>query len=289
MYAVGLDVGGTKVLGVVTDRSGRVLDEHRVPTPAGDGPGMVAAMAEVVGVLRQRHDVGVVGAGVAGIVTRDGVVRFSPNLPGLVEAPVGALLAEAVALPVALDNDATCALRAEHRHGAAAGADDVVLVALGTGIGGAFVLDGELRRGASGFAGEIGHLVVVAGGVPCVCGRQGCWERYASGTALGRMAGTAGEAVTAAVAAGDARAAGILETFAGWVALGLVNLVQALDVSRIVIGGGLAECGDVLLDPIRRAYAEQAVSPDHRPPVDIVAAALGEHAGAVGAALLALE
>jgi glucokinase len=305
---IGLDVGGTKVLGVVTDGSGAVLDEHRVDTPGGDGGAMVAAMAAVVGELRARRpDVTAVGAGVAGLVT-GGVVRFSPNLPGAVELPVAALLSEAVGLPVVLENDATAALAGEHACGAAAGVDDVALVALGTGIGGAFVLGGSLYRGASGFAGEIGHMVVDVGGVACPCGRRGCWERYASGSGLGRMgreaaeAGRApllvelaggdpldvrGEHVTVAAAAGDERALAVVEVLAGWVAVGLVNLVQALDVSRIVIGGGLAEAGEVLLRPVRAAYDERAVSPDHRPRVQIVGASLGEHAGAVGAGLLA--
>jgi glucokinase len=307
--SIGLDVGGTKVLGVVADASGALLDEHRVLTPSTDGAALVAAMAEVVGVLQLEHpDVTSVGAGVAGLATLDGTVRFSPNLPGVVELPIAKLLSEAVGLPVALDNDATCALRAEHLAGAARGADDVALVALGTGVGGAFVLDGELRRGAHGFAGEIGHMVVDVGGVPCVCGRRGCWERYASGSGLGRMgreaaeAGRAprlvelaggdpllvrGEHVTEAAAEGDPASLALFEVLAGWVAVGLVNLVQALDVSRIVIGGGLAAAGDVLLSPIQRAYDERAVGGDHRPRVEIVAARLGEQAGAVGAAILA--
>ena len=311
MVSIGLDVGGTKVLGVAADARGVVLDEHRVPTPADDGIAIVAAMAEVVSVLRARQgEVAAVGAGVAGLVTREGVVRFSPNLPGVVELPVAALLSEAVGLPVRLDNDATCALWGEHQRGVAQGIDDVALVTLGTGVGGALVLDGQLMRGANGFAGEVGHMVVDVGGVQCVCGRRGCWERYASGSGLGRMgreaaeAGRAprlvelaggdpllvrGEHVTAAAAEGDAQALAVFEVLAGWVALGLVNLTQALDVSTFVIGGGLAEAGEVLIGPIRRAYAERAVAPDHRPPVDIVAAELGEQAGAVGAALLAFS
>jgi glucokinase len=305
---IGLDVGGTKVLGVVTDASGVVLDEHRVPTPV-EGVALVEAMAALVHELRRRHpDVVAVGAGVAGLVTRAGVVRYSPNLPGVVELAVGPLLAELVDLPVRLDNDATCALWGEHMCGAAQGSDDVLLVTLGTGVGGGILLDGRLVRGAHGFAGEIGHMVVDVGGVQCVCGRRGCWERYASGTGLGRMgrelaeAGRAprlvelaggdplavrGEHVTTAAAEGDAQATAVVEVLAGWVALGLVNLAQALDVSRFVIGGGLAEAGDVLIAPIRAAYTARAVAPEHRPAVAIVAAELGEHAGAVGAALLA--
>jgi glucokinase len=309
--SIGIDVGGTKVLGVVADSSGAVLDEVRAATPIDDGPRMVEAMARVAMELRQGHpEVQAVGAGVAGLVTLDGVVRFSPNLPSVVELPVGPMLEEAVGLRVRLDNDATCALWGEHRRGAARDVDDVVLVTLGTGVGGAFVLGGRLVRGANGFAGEVGHMVVDRDGIPCACGRRGCWERYASGTGLGRMgrevaeAGGAprlvelaggdpvavrGEHVTAAAAEGDGPALGVLELLGDWIAIGLVNLAQLLDVSRFVIGGGLAESGDVVLGPIRAAYDRRAVAPDHRPPVDIVAAVMGEYAGAVGAALLALD
>jgi glucokinase len=272
---------------------------------------LVEAMAQVANELRSRHPGAVsLGAGVAGLVTLDGVVRVSPNLPSVVELPVRALLEEVVGLPVRVDNDATCALWGEHRRGAARGVADVALITFGTGVGGAFVLGGRLQRGANGFAGEVGHMVVERDGLPCACGRRGCWERYASGSGLGRMgrelaeAGGAprlvelaggdpahvrGEHVTTAAAESDAAARRVVEGFADWVAVGLVNLCQLLDVSRFVLGGGLAEAGDVLVEPIRQAYERRAVAPEHRPPVAIVAAAMGEYAGAVGAALLALE
>jgi glucokinase len=256
---------------------------------------MVGAMGETVAALRTRHDdVVAVGAGVAGLVTRQGTVRYSPNLPGVVELAVGPLLAELVGLPVQLDNDATCALWGEHMRGAARGAHDVVLVTLGTGVGGGLLLDGNLVRGANGFAGEIGHMVVARGGIECVCGRRGCWERYASGSALGRMGreagiGDRGEDVTAAALAGDATALAVFDEFADWFAVGLVNLVHVLDVERCVIAGGLVEAGEVLIDAVRRAFAARIVAPEHRPAVDIVGAELGERAGAVGAALLAVS
>jgi glucokinase len=291
LSTIGIDVGGTKVLGVVADESGALLAEHRVPTPAG-GEAVVAAMVEVVTALREMHEVHAIGAGLPGLVSRDGVLRFAPNLPGVVELPAGALLAEATGLPVRLDNDNTCALWGEHVRGAARTVDDAVLVGLGTGIGGGLLLDGRLVRGAHGFSGEIGHMVVVRGGIPCVCGQQGCWERYASGSALGRMAreagvGERGEDVTAAARAGDPAALGVIDEFADWFAVGLVNLVHVLDVSRCVIAGGVVEAGDLLIAAVRRAFAGRIVAPDHRPPVDIVAAELGERAAAVGAALLA--
>jgi glucokinase len=229
---------------------------------------------------------------VPGLVDRDAVLRFAPNLPGIVELPVGALLADATGLPVRVDNDNTCALWGEHLLGAARDATDVVLVGLGTGIGGGLLVDGRLARGAHGFAGEIGHMVVARGGIPCVCGHNGCWERYASGSALGRMArdagiGERGEDVTTAAIAGDAAALAVFDEFADWFAVGLVNLVHVLDVSRCVIAGGLVEAGEVLIEAVRRAFTARVVAPEHRPPVEIVAAQLGERAGAIGAALLA--
>jgi glucokinase len=290
LTTIGVDVGGTKVLGVVADEHGALLAEHRVPTPR-TGDELVAAMADVIATLRTPEVTGV-GAGVPGLVSRDAVLRFAPNLPGVVELPVGPLLAEAAGLPVRVDNDNTCALWGEHLLGAARDVDDAVLVGLGTGIGGGLLLDGRLVRGAHGFAGEIGHMVVARGGIPCVCGRNGCWERYASGSALGRLgreAGVAqtGEEVSALAIAGDAAALAVFEEFADWFAVGLVNLVHVLDVSRCVIAGGVVEAGEVLIDAVRRAFAARLVAPDHRPPVEIVAATLGERAGAIGAALLA--
>jgi glucokinase len=288
---IGVDVGGTKVLGVVVDERGALVAEHRVPTP-GTADALAAAMIDVVATLRRDHDVTGLGAGVPGLVNRDAVLRFAPNLPGVVELPVGALLAEATGLPVRVDNDNTCALWGEHVLGAARAVTDAVLVGLGTGIGGGLLLDGRLVRGANGFAGEIGHMVVARGGIPCVCGRKGCWERYASGSALGRMGreaglGERGEDVTRAAIAGDATALAVFDEFADWFSVGLVNLVHVLDVTRCVIAGGVVEAGEVLIDAVRRAFAARLVAPEHRPPVEIVGATLGERAGAIGAALLA--
>lgn len=303
MSTIGIDVGGTKVLGVVADAAGTVLAEHRVPTPHG-GDAVVDAMVAVIGELRGGHDASAIGAGVPGLVNRDGVLRFAPNLPGVLELPVGALLASATGLPVRVDNDNTCALWGEHLLGAARDVSDVVLVGLGTGIGGGLLLDGRLVRGAHGFAGEIGHMVVARGGIECVCGRRGCWERYASGSALGRMGRESaatrivelaggdveqvlGEHVTIAAIEGDADALAVFDEFADWFAVGLVNLVHVLDVERCVIAGGVVEAGEVLIDAVRRAFAARIVAPEHRPAVDIVGAELGERAGAIGAALLA--
>ncbi len=223
-----------------------------------------------------------VGVGLPGLVDRRGRLRHAPHLPGVVDLDVAGPLAEATGLPVVADNDATCALVAEHRLGAARGVHDAVLVTLGTGIGAGLLLGGRVQRGASGFAGEVGHMVVEVGGRACPCGRRGCWERYASGSALEHLV---------AEAPSSRPDAEVLGQLAGWVALGLANLVQVLDVERVVVGGGLAALGEALLAPVRAALAAaaEAAGGRVRPPVTVLGAELGEQAGAVGAALLARE
>jgi glucokinase len=209
---------------------------------------------------------------------------------------------------VVADNDATCAAWGEKQLGAAQGLEDVVLVTLGTGIGGGIISGGELQRGANGFAGEIGHMVVDPDGPPCPCGRRGCWERYASGTGLGRLAREAahagrasrmlelaggdpekvrGEHVGLALAEGDGEAAQVMETFSVWLALGLANLANIFDPDAFVLGGGLVQAGAALLDPARLAFDQMVEGQELRPQVPIVAAALGPRAGAIGAAFLA--
>jgi glucokinase len=304
---LGVDVGGTKTLGVLTDRQGAVLIEHRLPTPP-TGAAMIETVVEVIVELRKTEPVDAVGIGFPGLVDNDGVLRFAPNLPGVVELPVRAEVEKGVpGLAVRVENDATCAAWGERMVGAASGLDDVLLVTLGTGIGGGIIADGRMIRGAHGFAGEIGHMVINPHGPPCRCGQRGCWERYASGSGLGRIAREAanagqagrivelaggdpenvkGEHVTTAVAEGDAEAREIFHRFAWWLALGLANLANIYDPEAFVIGGGLVQAGDVLLEPTRAAFAELLEGADHRPAVAILPAALGEHAGAIGAAAL---
>ncbi len=254
--------------------------ERRRATPK-VGAALVASLVEVVlEICREVDDVVAVGVGLPGLVDRQGRLAFAPHLPGVVDLDVAGPLAGATGLSVSVDNDATAALAAEHRLGAARGATDAVLVTLGTGIGGALLLGGQLQRGAAGFAGEVGHMVVEVGGRPCPCGRRGCWERYASGEALARLAAEAGREPEDPV---------VLGQLARWVALGLANLVHVLDVERVVVGGGISTRGEALLAPLRAAFLAAVVAPGHRPPVNIVGAVLGERAGAVGAALLARD
>lgn len=306
MASVGIDVGGTKLLGVALDRRGQVAAQERRPTPRG-AEALVDAVADLVDAL---GPAGAVGVGAPGLVDRRGVVRVAANLEGVEDLDLrGALRRRFPDAAVQIDNDATCAAWAEFRVGAAAGVGDAVLVTLGTGIGGGLVAGGRVLRGAHGFGGEIGHMVVDPHGPRCPCGKRGCWERLASGSGLGRLgreaaeagrlgavvaaaggdaAAVTGEHVTAAAADGDAEARAVMEDFAWWLALGLANLTEIVDPQRFVLGGGLVEAGEVLLAPTRRAFAGLVQAPAARA-VEIVAAELGERAGAVGAALLAGE
>lgn len=305
MRTVGVDLGGTKCLAVALE-DGTIVDERRVQTPSGE-KALLDAIAGVAADVQRGGPATGVGVGVPGLVDRDGVLRFAPNLVGVHETPIAAKLTARLGLPVRVDNDATCAAWGERQVGAAKGYDDVLVVALGTGIGGGLIVDGRLMRGANGFGGEVGHMVVDPDGPPCPCGKQGCWERFASGSGLGRLgrlaaeAGNAtrvlalaggdpvqvrGEHVGAAAAEGDGEALAVVEQFGWWVALGLANLANVFDPQAFVLGGGLIEMGELLLAPVRAAFDDVVLAHAHRPPVAIVPATLGEHAGAIGAASL---
>jgi glucokinase len=302
--AAGIDIGGTKCLGVVLDASGAIVREDRLPTPRG-ADALVDVLSELAGALGPYDTLGI---GAAGLVTRDGIWRAAPNVVGIADVPIGERLGERLGHRVHVDNDATCATLAEWRQGAAVGASDVVLVTLGTGIGGGLVVNGRLARGVNGFAGEPGHMVIDPNGPPCVCGRRGCWERFASGSGLARLAREAaaggrlrrvvglagddpeavrGEHVQAAAREGDEGALAVVDDWAWWVALGLVNLSNLLDPQVLLMGGGLATAADLVLEPIRVHFGELLYAPSHRPHPRLEMTSLGEQAGAIGAALLA--
>lgn len=290
MTRVGIDVGGTKCLGVVVDDRGLVVAERREPTP--HARELVDVLARMVGELTAplRAAPTTVGVGVPGLITFDGVVRASPNLRGARDVPVAAGLSAALGAAVHVENDATCAAHGEWRAGAAVGADDAVMVTLGTGIGGGIVMGGRLQRGAHGFAGEIGHMVVERDGIACPCGLKGCWERYAAGSALADAAtGRTGEQVVDAARSGDGAAIARIEEFAEWVAVGLASLVNLCDPEVVVVGGGVIGSHDVVMPAVRRYFAASLYSAEARPHPRLEAAALGERAGAIGAALLAAE
>ncbi|MGQ0830119.1 MAG: ROK family protein [Microthrixaceae bacterium] len=310
MLTIGLDVGGTKVLGVLLDPADpeHVLAEARVPTPEG-GEGLVETLVTLIAALTpgpQAPDA--IGVGVPGLVDQSGRLHMGPHLRHVQDLPLAALVSERSGVPSAVDNDANCHALAEQAAGAAMGIDEAVVVTLGTGIGAGIITGGRLLRGANGFAGEPGHMIVDLDGPPCPCGKRGCWEQLASGEALGRFAQEAaaagrlravlaacgaepaairGEDVTRAVRAGDAEAHVVLEQWSGWVALGLANLVNILDPAVVVLGGGLVDDADLYLPAVRARYEVLVMAGDQRPRLSIVAAALGGSAGAIGAAVLA--
>ena len=308
---VGVDIGGTKVLAGVVRPDGAVHRTARRTTPGRRvrtqqvEDALVDAVLEAAGGERLRG----VGIAAAGFVDAPGErVMFAPHLPWQGE-PLRDLLEDRLGCPVVLDNDANCAARAEAHHGAARGASSALMITMGTGIGGAVLLEGRVLRGANGMAGEFGHMQVVPDGRRCECGRTGCWEQYSSGNALVRTAralmleqpsvlaemsdGSAdrvtGPMVTAAAEQGDLVARRAYASVGDWLGVGTANLVAALDVEVVVVGGGVSAAGDKLLDPARDALRRTLVASDHRSVPRIEVARLGPEAGMVGAALAALD
>jgi len=293
---VGIDVGGTKMLAVAIDRArpSEVLAQQVRSTPS-SAQGVVEALCDLA---RELELDGCLGVGLAGLVADGEVLRAAPNLQCMIDVAVRSLLVEELGCSVAIDNDATCALVAEMTVGVAQGINDVALVTLGTGIGGGVAIGGTVRRGAHGFAGEPGHMCVNPNGPRCVCGRNGCWERYASGAGLVWLAQQrnvntdhnghviTGEALATMARAGDAHALAVWAEFADWLALGLTNLADVLDPELFVIGGGLVESADLYIDRTRERFVESVLGGRARTRTRIEPALLGSSAGAIGAALL---
>ena len=307
---IGVDIGGTSVRAGVVDRHGNVLDTARAPTPAGEAALEDAIVSAVTGLLGGRHRVTGVGLAVAGFVTTDRrSVMFAPHLAWR-DAPVGDRMSKRLGLPVVLEHDANAALLGEHRFGAARGAGVALLVAIGTGIGGGLLLDGELFRGAHGVAPELGHLRLVPGGRACPCGKQGCWERYCSGTALSTTAiellarhpgrstllrdsedarAITGRKVAAAAREGDLLAQRAMSELARWLGEGLALAADVYDPEVVVIGGGVSESAPLFLDDARDHYKKMITGAGYRPLARIRTAQLGDDAALVGAAALAAD
>ncbi len=310
LSAIGVDAGGTKVLGVVADERGVVHDRVVQDTPARDAEATAATIVTVASALAGQHpNVVALGVGAAGMVTLDGVMRFAPNVAwrefALRERLVGAL-----GLPTIVENDANAAAWGEFRFGAGRGSTHLLMVTVGTGIGGGIVADGRLFRGANGFAADIGHIIVEPDGPLCGCGNRGCWEQVAAGRAIDRggelaarehpesemakLAGgdparVTGRIVSAAAKAGDPMAINVLATVGRRLGEGIAGLVNVLDPDIVVLGGGAVGAGELLIGPARVAYEGTVEGARHRPPVRLVVAHLGPTAGAIGAASLALE
>ncbi len=307
---IGVDVGGTKIAAGVVDDAGEIVAELRAESPADSVGEIEACIADLVGQLHRDHQVSGVGIGAAGFIdnTRSRVL-FSPNLAWK-DLDLRADLERLTGLPVVVENDANAAAWGEFTFGAGADATDLLLVTVGTGVGGGIVMDGELVRGGFGVAAEIGHIRLVRGGVECGCGLRGCLESYGSGTALVRQtreaaaadpaaaaalierAGGAVEAITGpmvteAAQAGDAFAVGRFVELGTWLGEGIASLTSVLAPGVITLGGGVSAAGDLLLAPTRAAYLANLTGRGHRPEADFRLAVLGNKAGMIGAADLA--
>ncbi|HSK90517.1 MAG TPA: ROK family protein [Euzebyales bacterium] len=304
--AIGLDVGGTKIVAAVVDHRGVILSQRRVDTP-GEGERRTGAMVGLVQALCRDHALAspTVGVGAAGLIDLDGAMAYAPNLDWR-DYPLRARLEQALGLRVRVENDAAVAAWAEYVVGAGRdAAGGALMITLGTGVGGGLVTDGRLQRGAHGFAAEFGHLIIAEGGPPCPCGNRGCLEALASGSAIGRAAregvaartlpeGSAlyqiaeltGADVTTAAQAGDEGARGVLVAAGHWLGVGIASLVNVLDPEIVIIGGGVIDAGALILDSATAAYHERVVAREHRDVPPVVRAGLGDDAGVIGAALL---
>lgn len=301
--AIGIDLGGTKISGGVVTPSGTIegkLERPRPRTQEGMLEGPMDMAKSLLG-----SSIGAIGVGVAGLVTASGVLEWGPNVAGE-RVEFASRLTRAFGLPMVVDNDANLAGFAEAQLGAGREHRVVLMVTLGTGIGGGLIIDGEIYRGR-GYAGEIGHMVIDVGGPLCSCGQHGCWETFASGRRLDQMARDAaaekptgriavlggatptGRHLITAAIEGDEQAGALLEEVGTWLGLGLSTLIAVLDPHVIVIGGGVSRAGDALLGPAQSAIAESLEGYDVRTPTPVVAAAFGEDAALVGAGLAALR
>jgi len=306
-HAIGVDVGGTKIAAGLVDEEGRILSRVRRESPAADSNLIEDTIADLVRELARGHDVSGVGVGAAGFIdAARSTVLFAPNLAWRDE-PLRAELERRVDLPVVVENDANAAAWGEFVFGSGEDVDHLVMVTVGTGVGGGIVHDGALLRGAAGVAAEIGHLRVVPGGRPCGCGNRGCWEQYASGSALVRDARAAacedparaaavielaggdperitGPQITQLATQGDQFAITRVDELARWLGEGMATLAAVLDPAVFVVGGGVAETGDLLLDRVRGYFSAELTGRSHRPDIEIRQASLGNDAGLIGAA-----
>jgi glucokinase len=308
---IGVDIGGTKIAAGVVDEEGSILETVKVPTPP-TPEGVVDAIAAAVRDVSKNHTVEAVGIGAAGYVDdKRATVLFAPNINWRHEA-LKDKVEQRVGLPVVVENDANAAAWGEYRFGAGQGHNDVICITLGTGLGGGIIIGNKLRRGRFGVAGEFGHIRMVPDGLLCGCGSQGCWEQYASGRALvryakqraiaqpenaelllslgdGTPAGIEGHHISQAARGGDPVAIDSFRELARWAGAGLADLASLFDPSAFIVGGGVSDEGELVLDPIRKSFRRWLVGSQYRPHAQVLAARLGGKAGLVGAADLARQ
>lgn len=285
---VGVDVGGTKIAGAVVARDSSLRATATLPTPVA-GVDLVAAVGDLVTRLRTESDeeLQAVGVGVPSLIDRrTGLVRMSANVD-LADIDVRGVLQERFGVVIGLENDANLAALAEHRVGAGRDHGDIVMLTIGTGVGGGVIAGDHVFRGGSGTGAELGHMVVLADGPPCQrnCPNRGCLETMCSGTAIARDAGVPAEEVVKRARAGDASGIAVLDRAGRYLGVGLSNLANIFNPDAFVIGGGVAAAGDLLLGPAIDEYRRRALPPNAE--AHVVLAALGPRAGAIGAGLFA--
>jgi len=309
-YYIGVDLGGTNIAAGVVSEQGELIHKASVPTESHRGhEAVVADLAKLCKQVIADSDVDPetvtsIGIGLPGLFDKDsGVFIYAPNLP-IRQVPIRSMLQETFPLPVYLENDANAAAMGESVAGAAKDVAHSITVTLGTGVGGGIIVDNKILHGAFGGAGEIGHMAINLGGELCGCGRRGCWEAYASASALVKQAqiaaienpesllakdvnGINGKMIFEAIEQGDETAKQVLDTYLSYVAIGLTNLIDVLQPAKIVIGGGLSAQGEKILAPIRKLIEERAFSGAYQ--TKLVTATLGNDAGIIGAAMVGME
>ena len=308
MQSIGIDIGGTKIAGAVVSEAGEILVEDRVATEAGDSEAIIDAVVEMIERLAVGRSVTAAGVAAPGFIdSQQSTVYYTPNINWRNE-PLRERLLARLNLDITIDNDANAAGWAEYRFGAGRTVDDMTMLTIGTGVGGALVSQGRLFRGGFGTGAELGHLRVVPDGLPCGCGARGCIEQYGSGRALLRMAneiadvggiGLAladarrehgeldGHIVGALIAEHDPGAVHALEQLGHWLGQACASLSAVLDPQVFVFGGGVSIAGDLLLDPVRESYRQNVPARGYHPEPAFVIAELVNDAGVVGAADLA--
>jgi len=306
--AIGVDIGGTKVLGGVVDLTGKILRTFRADTPREGGDALNQVIADVVAELQTTHKTESIGISAAGLVSSDRQTMLgAPNIKDWDGVNIAKALHKISGINSIVENDANSAAWAERVYGAGKGQENVIMITVGTGLGGAAIVDGKPLRGANGTGAEFGHMRVAPGGELCGCGIRGCFEQYASGTALmrqtkaaiakdpdsakdllargdGTITGLLGNHITDAARAGDKLAIGVLENLGDWLGQGIATLAMLFDPAIVVIGGGVIDAGELLLEPARRAMMREMPFVGKHPVPEIVAAKLGNDAGLVGAA-----
>lgn len=311
MYNIGIDLGGTNIAVGIVNKEGEVLRKTSVPARAerpfdqifADMAACIRKLLNETGI--KESEIESIGIGTPGCIdTEKGILVFAGNFKYGKNVDYRAEMAKHFNIPVYIGNDANVAALAEVRAGAAKGVKNAIMITLGTGVGGGIILDGKIFEGSYSAAGELGHIVLVSGGEQCTCGRKGCWEAYASVTALVRQTKAAmkanpdsimnktpldqvnGRTSFDAAKKGDPAALAVVDTYQEYITEGLADMVNIFSPEVLVIGGGISKEGDYLLDPIREKIRSRVFGIGLLPERKIVAAKLGNDAGLIGAAML---